>query len=129
MSRHNANVASWVERGIVDSSEVINLRDANINVAFGVEGVFDEELKDNKDYVRVITWLGYHKKDGSWGDIIVPNRRCTDDDFAKFAPVNPMNEKLLSKYKEGSRHLICADWDNFEHEPEIWGNPVNADNF
>ena len=57
MSRHNPNIASWIEHGAIDQDVVINFRDAPMRIAFGIHGYIDHELKDDERYVKIFARL------------------------------------------------------------------------
>ena len=52
MSRSNPHVSSFIKQGIFDSDNVTNFREKGIRFAFGIEGFFDKEMKDDTRYIK-----------------------------------------------------------------------------
>ena len=70
------------------------LSEANFQMAFGVDGYLDGELKDDpryvKYYVRVVG-----KSDGKTYEKVLPHHRCTEEDWAKFSPISSKSEQSM----------------------------------
>ena len=62
MQRHNPNVSSFLEQQDYEDNKdaLLNFRDQQIRLAFGVEGFFDHELKDSEEFVKIYTRLVYN---------------------------------------------------------------------
>ena len=126
MSRANPLVSSFLKESVFDSNHQINFRDSNIRFAFGVEGFLDKELKEDPRYVKGFARIA-GKKDGKNYERMIPYQKCSEEDFAEFAPPAPEAEGLLEIYKSGSnqRALYCLDWEKYAEELEIWGIQEN----
>ena len=57
MSRHNPQIASFEERGLLDSSLVFNFNDRDWRFAFTVEGFLDKQTKEDPRYVKGLARL------------------------------------------------------------------------
>ena len=121
MSRANPLVSSFLKQSVFDSNNVLNFRDNNIRFAFAVEGFFDKELKDDSHFVKGFArFWGY--KDGKSYERLFPYRKCSEKDYAEFAPPTPEAEGLLEIYKYSQkRALYCLDWEKYGNELAIWG--------
>ena len=121
VSRSNPQVSSFLKQGVFDSKNVFNFRDKGIRFAFGVEGFFDKETKDDPRYVKGFARL-YSKKDGKNYQRLLPYKKCTVEDFDSFPAPVPEALGLLEEYKRGtSRYLYCLDWEEVGNELSIWG--------
>ena len=115
LSRSNPNVSTYTELNQFDSSDVLNLRDTNIRVAFGIEGYLDNELKNDPRYVKTIVRL-WQKKDGVAGETILPFHKCTAEDFDHFAaPASDAVGMLEDMKTSDVRGLYCLDYDEIGH--------------
>lgn len=121
LNRHNPAVSSFLKRGVFDSGYIFNFESYNIRFAFGVEGFFDKQTKDDPRYVKGLArFWGY--KEGRSYERIYPYHKCTAEDFARFAPPAPEAEGLLKAYTEDpKRYLFCLDWERYGDELAIWG--------
>ena len=59
----------------------VNLDDINFRMAWSVEGVLDNQNRDDPRYVKWIVRL-IGKKDGTWYEKILPHHKCTEEDYA-----------------------------------------------
>ena len=57
VSRSNPNITRYLERDEIKPTEKINMHNAGKHFAFGVEGFFDKELKDDPRYVKMLVRL------------------------------------------------------------------------
>ena len=129
MMRSNPDVSSFFERGVVSTRQKLNLSDAGMQFAFGVEGYLDKQPKDDPRFVKGILRLnGY--RDGIGYERLLPYHKCTDEDWQVFAPPAEEAESLFRSYKEDpDRNLFCIDWDKFEEELAIWGVQEDTESF
>ena len=109
-SKHNPNVSSWVEQGAVTSETILDFKEEGFNIAFGVEGYLDKEIKDDERYVKFFTRL-VTQRGGIQSETIIPSKRCSTEDFALFSPPIQSARGMFEEYKNGTRHLRCLDWD------------------
>ena len=63
----------------------MNVRDADMRFAFGVEGWLDRELKDDQRYVKMLV-RQFGRLDGKKYERILPHRKCRPEDYEEFAP-------------------------------------------
>ena len=115
-------ISTFRERGVITKHEHLNLRDAGLSFAFGIEGYNDRELKDDPRFVKVITrQIG--RLDGKKYERILPHRRCKPEDYDHFYP--PMEEAsaMVETYKtDPTRNLWCIDWEELGDDIEVFGN-------
>ena len=75
----------YTDRGAVTNSESLNLRDAGLSFAFGLEGFNDKELKDDPRFVKMFV-RQFGRLDGKKYEKILPHRKCRLEDYEEFAP-------------------------------------------
>ena len=85
MSKSNPSVGMYTDRGAVTNSESLNLRDAGLSFAFGLEGFIDKELKDDPRYVKMYV-RQFGRLDGKNYEKILPHRKCRPEDYEEFSP-------------------------------------------
>ena len=111
LSRANPTVSSYLQSGVLDSTNVVNFKEKNLRFAFGVEGFLDKELKDDPKYVKSIVRF-ITRVDGVNEERFVDYHKCTASDFEDFAPPSADSASLLETYKTNpDRNLYCIDWD------------------
>ena len=121
MSKHNPNISSWIEQGVVEHSVKMKFEDQPIRIAFGVEGYIDKQLKIDERYVKTFTRLLTHNNSVKT-ETIIPHRKCRPEDYDHFSPVIKSSQGLFEQYKTGQRDLLCLDWDQVGDQLEIWGD-------
>lgn len=115
ISRHNPNISSHMQKSHYDSSERVDLKAMNLNVAFGVEGFLDEELKDAARYVKYLVRM-YGKQDSEPFEKILDYHKCTVDDYDAFEKPSSESASPLERYirsaadgDKSERGLLCLD--------------------
>ena len=98
MSRANPLVSSFLKKNVFESDHALNFDDNNIRFAFAVEGYFDKELKDDTRFVKGFARIK-GLKDGKSYEKLFPYHKCTENNYAEFAPPSPEAEGLLEIYK------------------------------
>lgn len=83
INRDNPNIN---ETDIADHYSIedrIDLNDINFRMAWSVEGVLDEQNRDDPRYVKwIVRMIG--KENGTWYEKILPHHKCTEEDYAQF---------------------------------------------
>lgn len=77
-------VANYTDQGAVSEYERLNLLDAGLTFAFGIEGFIDKELKNDPRYVRMLTRLYRFNDEGDVEETFVPHHICTPEDYKKL---------------------------------------------
>ena len=85
LQRHNPQVASFLEGGVLDSSLVFNFRDREWRFAFAIEGFLDKEPKEDPRYVKGLARLMW-KREGVDGETVIPYHNCSPEELDAFAP-------------------------------------------
>ena len=76
-----------------------------------MEGFSTKDLKYDPKYVKWIFRM-YGKKDNKQFEKMLDHHICTDEDYAKFSPINKSSSKLLTAVRESEeRGFLCLDWD------------------
>ena len=70
--------------------EKFNINEMNFKVAFTIEGIKDNERKDDPRYVKQYARYFGIDKDGVRNDQMIPFHECTDADFELFNPLMPI---------------------------------------
>ena len=70
---------------VLDSSDVVNLRQNGIRFAWSIEGYSDKELKNDPRYVKTYLRLA-GRTEGASRETILEFHKCTWDDLKDFAP-------------------------------------------
>ena len=129
MSRHNPSISSHKQLFYYDSSEVVNLKESGVRMAFSVEGFLDGEIKDDPRYVKYLVRL-WGKKDGVKYERILDYHKCTPGELDLFGEPSRESIAPLQTFKfSEKRHLYCLDWENLdEDEVGVWG-VTNDENY
>ena len=85
VSKSNPSISVYTDRGAITSYDSLNVRDAGMRFAFGVEGWLDRELKDDQRYVKMLV-RQFGRLDGKKYERILPHRKCRPEDYEEFAP-------------------------------------------
>ena len=129
MQQHNPSITNITERGALTKNDHLNLRDEGLQFAFGIEGWADDELKDDPSYVKIIVRL-LGKLDGEKYERIIPHRKCTSEDYEKFATPAKEAVTMFEMYKtDPNRNLFCIDWEELGEDIEIYGNWRDASKY
>lgn len=105
----------------------LNLSKRKFRMAVSFEGVFDEKLKDDAQYVRWFARLSGFGDDKRF-EKILKHHKCTDEDYEQFFPIIESQRHELQKIREDpERGMICVDWDDAENPIEIAGDLSTAD--
>ena len=122
LQRHNPQVASFSENGVLDPSFEFNFRDQDWRFAFVIEGFLDKEPKDDPQYVKGLARIFWHRN-GAEGETNIPYHKCTPEELDEFAPPRQESASLLEIYKTSkTRHLYCLDWEKVGNELAILGS-------
>ena len=120
LTRHNPNISSFLESGVLDSDTKFNFRDNGVKFAFGIEGFIDKQLKDDPRYVKVITRL-YGHMNGELYEKFIPVHYCTEEELDAFPAPTSESEGLINTFKSKSdRNIYCIDWDKYGDDMAIW---------
>ena len=98
LSRHNPNISSFIERNILENTDVINFRDSQNKFAFAIEGYLDYEWKNDPRYVKLIA-RNKGRKNGVWYEEVFEHHRCTNEELEQFAPPTKEALQLMAKYR------------------------------
>ena len=121
LQRHNPQVASFSENGVLDPSFEFNFRDQDWRFAFAVEGYLDRQTKQDSRYVKGLARIMWKRK-GVFGNTIIPYHKCTPEELDEFAPPTEDSVGLFKMFKTSkTRHLYCLDWEKLGDELAIWG--------
>ena len=88
---------------------MINLDEANIKMAFAIQGQDDRELKYDPRYVRLFIELKTRHSDGTTDNKLIPYHYCKEEDFAKFYPLQAPDEESFNEINEKENGWICFD--------------------
>ena len=115
ISHHNPTVSSYKNEFYFDSSQEVDLYESSVHFAFGVEGFFDGELKDDSKFVKYLVRM-YGRKDGVTFERLVTHRECTADDLDRFGEPAPESANIIEKYRTrtNDKRLFCVNQDQFE---------------
>ena len=96
----------------------IKVNDINWRRAFSVEGQFKKERKDDPRYTKfLVRRLSIDENIGYRNETFLPYHNCTDDDYAKFYPVNEDSQLKYNQIRTGEkRGFYCIDWEQEELE-------------
>ena len=121
MRRHNPQIASFEEGGILDNSLEFNFKDQSWRFAFAIEGFMDRQTKEDPRYVKGLARLLWKRK-GVLGETNIPYHNCTPEELDEFPPPVKDSAGLIEMYKTSkTQHLYCLDWEKFGDELSIWG--------
>ena len=100
MVRHNPLINSVLKTDEVPNDERYDFIDNNFMMAFGLE---DTVTKKSLDDPKFIKWLAYYVEfvDGERIRTELPVYKCTDEDFARFYPIEPSSATRLANAKSG----------------------------
>ena len=100
-----------VEQTIDDAVDRINLNEANFQMSFTIDGVFDErERKDDERYVRTFVELQIKYANGESNHRLVPYHECTAEDFSNFYPLEERYNYDFDKINSREKGWLCIDW-------------------
>ena len=68
-----------------DAESPLNLNEINFKIAFKFSSN-SKPLIDDPRYVKTIVSLESFDNDNVQSEIIIPHRKCTDEDYAQFYP-------------------------------------------
>ena len=118
--KHNPQISEVTEKGVLDSSEIMNLNQEGFRFAFTIEGYLDKERKDDPAYVKSLVRLR-GLKDGEKINKLLPYHECKESDWEEFAPTTKSASSLFTSIKnDPKRGFYCLDWDD-ENPLEIYG--------
>lgn len=127
IDKHNPLISEVTEKGVFDSSEIMNLNEEGFRFAFTFEGKLDRERKDDPAYVKYLVRLK-GLKNGEKYEKILPYHDCTDSDWQEFAPPSKGASRLFSSINtDPKRGFYCVDWD--ENDPLVINGNENELNF
>ena len=120
--KHNPNISELYELDYYDQEEKLNLSEIDFKLAFTIEGFLDELRKDDPRYVKY-TVRTYGKRDGIKYEKIIPYHKCTEEDWALFAPPDKSSFDTIQLIKENpERGMFCFD---YGEDYQIYGNERN----
>ena len=103
ITKHNPQISELFERNFYSSNDIterINLDAIGFNLAFSVEGTFDEVRKDDPHYVRYLVRAS-GKENGKGFAKLLSHHICTEEDWAKFPPpVSARDETKIKPFQE-----------------------------
>ena len=129
LTRNSPTVTSYVDRYSIDSDEHLNLFDAGMRFAFGIEGYLDHGFRNSSNYVRSMARIYGYDNEGRKYEKILDYHLCEPKDFEQFRSPHISSQALYNKYFNGERHLYCLDWDEVKDELSIWGENANEENY
>ena len=84
LTRNSPSVTSYVDRHSIDSDEHLNLFDAGMRFAFGIEGYLDHEFRNSSYYVRTMARIYGYDSEGKKYEKILDYHLCEPKDFEQF---------------------------------------------
>ena len=92
-------------------NDQLYFNDINFKFAFSAEGYWDEEMKNDKRYVK---WMARHwftNEAGETKNELLGTHKCTKDDLSDFYPVSKQSQETYDKLiSDPKRGLLCLDW-------------------
>ena len=96
----NPVVSEVIQRNHFTIKDSVNLNDINWRMAFTFEGQFEEEMKDDPRYTKILIRQLQIKPDvGFREERFIPYHKCTDEDYAQFYPIQEDNMFRLDQIK------------------------------
>ena len=83
--KKNPDILSLTEKGVFDSSHVLNLDDMGFKFAWTIENYLDNQRRDDPAYVKYLVRY-YSSKDGVESNRLLTYHRCNETDWIDFAP-------------------------------------------
>mmetsp|Transcript_31687 Transcript_31687/g.41960 ORF Transcript_31687/g.41960 Transcript_31687/m.41960 type:complete len:159 (-) Transcript_31687:1820-2296(-) len=120
MTRHNPAVNVFVDKDAMDDSDIWEGADSDFAMAFTVIDYITGEPKEDPKFVEWAAEYFIADVDGSRSKL-VPIRRCTDEDYAKFFEPTKSSAGLVQKHKD-KRAWMCVEW----NEVELYGSAMGS---
>ena len=100
----------------------ISLNDINFRFAFSIEGYHSREMKNDPRYVKyLVRVFGIHE--GKEYERLIPYHKCTDSDWAQFAPPKKSAQDGWQAIKDNpKRGMFCLD---MTEDIELYGKERN----
>ena len=85
-SVRGATISTYEEEAKFSQENPLDISERNFRVAFAIEGYLDGQMKADPRYVKYIFRESF-RKNGEWGERLLPHHECTEDDYEEFYPI------------------------------------------
>lgn len=115
LSRHNPIVNTYLERDVFDETFEFDIQREDLMVAFTLEDYNTLVTKSDTRYVKFfVQYSNMTNGDRQMHEIGL--HPCTEEDYAKFYPVETRSSSLLDRYlTRDDSTLYCLDEEDFDY--------------
>ena len=100
---------------LVDYTEKINLQEADVQIAFALEGYIDHKNKNDEKYIKMFGRRSVEYHNGTTVESLVETHECTEKDWKKFYPIDEKSKIIFDEINDDEeRSFTCVDWSQMD---------------